>query len=226
MSFTRKAFMARWLAALPVYRRHRAATMIERDVYCQNLALVALTLDEIDADGLAFVECGTWRGGMSAGLVETGGPDRDYHFFDSFEGLPPASDIDGAAAASYQRETDHPDYLNNCAATLEEFQATLSHARLPETRMHVHKGWFEDTLPTFSAPPIAVLRIDGDWYESTMTCLSALWDAVVPGGLVLLDDYGSWEGCTKAMHDFLSERKAVEFVQEAPLGWAFYIRKR
>ena len=80
--------------------------------------------------------------------------------------------------------------------------------------MHVHKGWFEDTLPTFSAPPIAVLRIDGDWYESTMTCLSALWDAVVPGGLVLLDDYGSWEGCTKAMHDFLSERKAVEFVQE------------
>jgi hypothetical protein len=54
---------------------------------------------------------------------------------------------------------------------------------------------------------IAILRLDGDWYESTMTCLAHLYDKVNPGGLIILDDYYMWDGCSKALHDFMSERK-------------------
>lgn len=78
------------------------------------------------------------------------------------------------------------------------------------------KGWFSDTLPGFVPPgPIGILRLDGDWYESTMTCLEALYDHVAPRGIIVIDDYYTWDGCTRAVHDFLSKRSLSIRIQQS-----------
>jgi O-methyltransferase len=209
-----------------LWRRHAAITMIPRKAYIGNLFLVRRTLRDPALAGGSVVECGTWRGGMACGLLVMGGADRDYHFFDSFEGLPPAGALDGDRASAWQAEPGAPKLNNNCAATFDEVGRNLAAAALPAQRYEMHRGWFEETLPRFRpARPIAVLRLDGDWYDSTMTCLDNLYDRVMPGGIILLDDYGHWEGCTRAVHDFLSRRKAVEGIRQSRFGGVFWIRK-
>jgi O-methyltransferase len=157
---------------------YRHATMIVTRDFLANLEVVGDT----KVKG-AIVECGTWKGGMAAAMMEVAGPNRDYYFFDSFEGMPSAKSIDGEKALEWQRGERGPTY-DNCAATLEDFRATIAHTHVPTERVHVYKGLFEDTLPTVDMPPIAILRLDGDWYESTMTCLEHLFDKVVPGGVI------------------------------------------
>jgi hypothetical protein len=76
-------------------------------------------------------------------------------------------------------------------------------------RIHIRQGWFQETLPVakHEIGPIAVLRLDGDWYDSTKVCLENLYDLVTVGGFVLIDDYGYWEGCRRAVDEFLASRK-------------------
>ena len=81
-------------------------------------------------------------------------------------------------------------------------------------------------MPHVETGPVAVLRLDGDWYKSTMQCLDTFWDRVMPGGLVLIDDYYAWEGCTKAVHAFLAKRKAREAIRQSRLGKVAYIVRR
>jgi O-methyltransferase len=86
-------------------------------------------------------------------------------------------------------------------------------AKVEAKQFELRKGFFKDTLPDFDPGPIALLRLDADWYESTMECLTHLFDRVVPDGIIILDDYYTWDGCSRALHDFLSYRKAVERIQ-------------
>jgi len=174
-------------------------------MFIDNLRVVTLAKDIPGC----VVECGVWRGGMSAGIASLLGPTRTYYLFDSFEGLPPAQAIDGSKAIQWQRATDSSAYFDNCSAAEEFAHQAMRRAGARDVRLV--KGWFSDTVPVFMPPtPIAVLRLDGDWYESTMTCLTGLYDKVTPGGLIILDDYYSWDGCSRATHDFLSRRSAVE----------------
>ena len=210
-----------------LWRRYAAITMIPRKAYIGNLFLVRRALRDSALAGGSIVECGTWRGGMACGLLAVGGADRDYHFFDSFEGLPSAGALDGARAAAWQAEPGAPRLNNNCAATFEEFSRNVARAALPGQRYEIHRGWFEETLLRFPrSTRIAVLRLDGDWYESTMTCLDNLFDCVMPGGIVLIDDYIHWEGCTRAVHDFLAKRKATEGIRQSRYGAVSWIRKQ
>lgn len=90
--------------------------------------------------------------------------------------------------------------------------------------VYITKGWSNYTIPTFTPnEPIAILRLDGDWYESIMICLVHLFDKVAPGGVIILDDYHAWDGYRKATHDFLSQRSAVERIR--CLGSVCYIIK-
>ncbi|HXI69239.1 MAG TPA: TylF/MycF/NovP-related O-methyltransferase [Verrucomicrobiae bacterium] len=70
--------------------------------------------------------------------------------------------------------------------------------------LHFLKGWFQETMPKDSSQisQIAILRLDGDWYDSTRVCLEFLYDKVVPGGFVIIDNYGAYEGCRKAVAEF------------------------
>jgi O-methyltransferase len=150
------------------------------------------------------VECGVWRGGMIAGIADIMGRERDYFLFDSFKGLPPAKAVDGPAALAWQSDTTSPSFFDNCSAPLGAAKSAMemSSAR----RVSFLEGWFDDTVPSFkSAGGIALLRLDADWYESTMLCLKYLMPQVNEGGLVIVDDYYTWDGCAKAVHDFLGQ---------------------
>jgi len=187
-----------------VYAKYAEYTMILKGNYINNLALI----DKHRAVSGCVVECGVWRGGMIAGIAELLGPDRQYVLFDSFEGLPPAKEIDGPAALAWQADSTNPTYLDNCAAP----SSFATHAmRLAGARnVSVHSGWFKDTLPGYAPPaPIAILRLDGDWYDSTMVCLEALFPHLAPEGVVILDDYCTWDGCRRAVHDYLYQYKSL-----------------
>jgi O-methyltransferase len=165
-----------------------------------------------------FVECGVWRGGASfliADLLRQAGvQDRKVWLFDSFEGLPPPDQIDGAAAMAYTQNPAGPGAHDNCCASLEEVQRTVTALGLTAYTECV-KGWFEQTLPATRdrIGPIAILRIDGDWYSSVRCCLDTLYDQVVDGGLVVLDDYYTWEGCAIAVHEFLGTRRLAHRIE-------------
>jgi len=210
-----------------LWRRNRGATLINRRRYIGNLHLVASALEDPALDGGAVVECGTWKGGMACGLLAVAPGARDFHFFDSFEGLPPAEPIDGQRALDWQADTEAPDYYDNNRADRGAFEARVTAAARPEQRIHVHQGWFSETLSKAPADlEIAVLRLDGDWYRSTLDCLEQLFDKVMPGGLVIIDDYLDWDGCTRAVHDFLSARQAPEAIRQSRFGGVFHIVKR
>lgn len=202
-----------------IYERFREFTMISREAYVANLFLAQRVA------GLpgCIIECGVWRGGMSAGLATILGTHRQYFLFDSFEGLPQAKEIDGEAALRWQQNKQSPDYFNNCSAE-EEFSKRAM--KLSGTRsFQLIKGWFDHTIPEFKPPePIALLRLDGDWYDSTMTCLDSLFQHVTPGGLIVLDDYHAWDGCSRALHDFLSKHSAAERIYSS--GDICYLQKR
>jgi O-methyltransferase len=182
-----------------IYEKYSQFTMIQRGDFCLNLQLA----QTVRATPGAVVECGVWRGGMSAGLAEILGPERSYVLCDSFQGLPDAQPIDGQAALEYQSDPTHPEYHDNCTAPEEAARSAM--ALSPATNVQFVAGWFEATVPHLHIDnPIALLRLDGDWYESTMTCLEHLYPRVAPGGLIIIDDYHTWDGCTRAVHDYLS----------------------
>jgi len=168
-------------------------------------------LDEAQIPG-AMVECGTWKGGASALMAlahrRSGTPQRDLHLFDSFQGLPePDQARDGEMAVCYasQRASGMLRSIGKCVGTLEDNKRVLHEiAGYPSALTHYHVGWFQDTLR--EAPPfpggIALLRIDGDWYESTKICLTRLFPLVNSGGIVVIDDYGKWVGCRQAVDEF------------------------
>jgi O-methyltransferase len=187
-----------------LYAKYAEYTMIPKGTYINNLSLI----DEHRAVAGCVVECGVWRGGMIAGIAELLGPDRQYVLFDSFEGLPPAKVIDGPAAREWQADTTDPAYCDNCSAP----SSFASHAmQLAGARnVSVHAGWFKDTLQQYVPPaPIAILRLDGDWYDSTMVCLEALFAHLAPEGVVIVDDYSTWDGCRRAVNDYLYRYKPL-----------------
>ena len=207
------------LSGFRLHSKYREQTMIPSRTYAENLALLSVVLRNPALQTGAIAECGTWRGGMAAAMMEVGGPDRDYHFFDSFAGLPPAGPHDEPRSQASQPH-------DNCRASLDEFRQTLAKTGRVTERIQVHQGLFQQTLPTFVCPPIAALRLDADWYESTMICLETFWDFVLPGGLILIDDYSAWQGCSRAVHAFLAKRDAKERLRQGPLARVTYILKQ
>lgn len=209
--------------AKKIYKKFRGFTMIDERTFIQNLALIE-TGKHVNG---AIVECGVWRGGMSAGIATLLGPGRHYYLFDSFEGLPPAKEIDGPGAKAWQANTSGPMYFDNCTAEIDFAVNAMELAIGGENNnVHIFKGWFKDTLVPSNLPQqINILRLDADWYESTMECLSSLFHLVAVGGIIIFDDYYTWDGCSRAVHDFLSKDKRSERIYQWPHSRIAYIKK-
>jgi len=199
---------SRYLQYHRIYSRFHDFTMIRRRGYVANLALC----DQFRHLPGAVVECGTWKGGMIAGIATLFKDDRDYYLFDSFEGLPVAQDIDKDRGGQLGKTWQAKPSTNNLRAeeSFAQRAMLISGARY----VHIIKGWFNETLPKYNGQPIAILRADGDWYESTMDVLANLYPYVVKGGLIILDDYYYWEGCAKAVHDFLSRNQLADKIYQ------------
>lgn len=192
-----------------VYELFQNYTMIPRSIYIGNLKL-ALSVASIPG---AIVECGTWKGGMIAGIAKLLGKNRDYYLFDSFEGLPPVEPIDGQAARQWQENTEGFDYHNNCTASEVDAATAMSLAGIKDAKLV--KGWFESTLPLATFPNgIAILRMDADWYTSTLQILNSLFPLVNKGGIIIIDDYYTWDGCSIAVHEFFCANKKTAKIHE------------
>jgi O-methyltransferase len=152
--------------------------------------------------------------------------DRKFWMFDSFEGLPPATEIDGHRALNFRAHPEDPAYFNNNTASLEEVEQASERLGLASFVEPV-KGWFESTLPKHRGRigQIALLRIDGDWYESVKICFEQLYDQVAPNGIIVLDDYYDWQGCSIATHEFLSRRQLPHRIWTQTAGRCAVIHK-
>lgn len=143
-----------------------------------------------------------------AGIAEIMGTNRNYHLFDSFEGLPDVTAIDGDKAAVWMETND----IAACKTDERYAREAMSQAGVDNA--NIVKGWFNETLKTVEFPRgIALLRLDADWYSSTAECLNTLYDKVNIGGMIIFDDYFAWDGCSKALHDFLSVNKLSDRIR-------------
>jgi hypothetical protein len=214
----KKAKSSEYKYLTSIYHKYSKFTMVPQQAYIENLQLI-LNYKDFKGD---VVECGVWRGGMIAGIAEILGKDRSYHLFDSFEGLPPAKEIDGTAAITWQSDKDGVNYYDNCTASEDYARNLLDNLKVNYT---INKGWFQETFPLFhNYSEISILRLDADWYDSTLLCLEYFFPKVSKGGIIIIDDYYTWEGCSKAVHDYLS-REQSNCVIRSGSGFA-YITKQ
>jgi O-methyltransferase len=202
-----------------------------------HLDLVFSAVEKFNTMGLegAFVECGVWKGGISMAMVITNqrhNTDRHIYLFDTFEGLPePTSDKNGLAAKRLFKELQDKNVHNTSTneidmlvdrrdiedgkwnyGPLEVVKNNLYYSGYPQEKIHFVQGKVEDTLMIKANLPdkIALLRLDTDWYESTKLELEVLYDRLVPGGLLAVDDYCNWPGSRNAVDEFFREKLGLD----------------
>jgi O-methyltransferase len=162
-----------------------------------------------------IVECGVWRGGsmmaVAKTLIEMGDTDRHLHLYDTFEGMSEPTEHDrrqdGRSATDMLSAADRSSPIW-AYASLEDVQQAMRESEYPADRIHYYKGKVEDTIPGTIPDQISILRLDTDWYESTKHELKHLWPRLVPGGVLLIDDYGWWEGARRAVDEWQEETRA------------------
>lgn len=163
----------------------------------------------------AIVECGVWRGGsmhvVARTLLEIGDSSRDLYLFDTFEGMTPPTEKDVTYGGTPVAElmAAQPKTARIWAiASLEDVQQGFEDIPYPRERIHFVKGPVESTLPEQAPDEIAILRLDTDWYESTRHELVSLYGRLASGGVLIIDDYGTFKGAREAVDEFLAETGA------------------
>jgi hypothetical protein len=157
-----------------------------------------------------LIETGVWRGGatilMRAILKVYEVTDRIVWVADSFEGLPEPDPRKFPVESKFHRDPLMKEFYRNFAASLEDVKRNFAAYGLLDNHVKFLKGWFKDTLPHAPIAKLAVMRLDGDYYESTMDALTNLYDKLSIGGYVIIDDYGqdAWTNCRQAVDEFRS----------------------
>jgi O-methyltransferase len=186
----------------------RLQALVDAVRYCERSAIPG-----------SFAECGVWRGGSVLAMILTlqdlGKADRDIYLYDTFEGMTPPSErdvspIDGSALETWQRAEQtgerpwsqlfDPETFNE-----DHVRAALLETGYPAERLHLVAGPVEETLPGRSPDLLALLRLDTDWYESTRHELDHLYPRLAAGGVLIIDDYGHWEGARRAVDEYFAE---------------------
>lgn len=177
----------------------RALTMVG----LKRLHHVRECVETVVAEGVRgdLLEAGVWRGGasimMRAVLAAYGADERRVWVADSFRGLPPPD------TERYPLDADWKmDHLSVLAVPREEVQRNFASLGLLDDSVRFVEGWFSETLHAIEADAFAVIRLDGDLYESTMQSLEALYPRLTPGGFVIVDDYGAISASAAAVHDY------------------------
>jgi O-methyltransferase len=168
-----------------------------------------------------FAECGVWRGGsmMAAALTlrSCGDTSRSLYLFDTFEGMTPPTKHDvshrGRAAEEMLSATKRREGETIWAfATQDDVRINMGSTQYPAERVHYVAGKVEDTLPARAPEKLAFLRLDTDWYESTKHELEHLYPRLVPNGVLIIDDYGHWEGARRAVDEYFAAAKPRPFL--------------
>ncbi len=172
-------------------------------------------IEQVVTNGVVgdLIETGVWRGGaaifMRAVLKAYGVTDRYVWVADSFEGLPPPN------TGKYPYDAgDTLHEARELAVSLEEVKANFERYGLLDNQVRFLKGWFRDTLPAAPIERLAVLRLDGDMYQSTMDALVNLYPKLSEGGYVIVDDYGAIPACREAVNDYRSANAITEEIHD------------
>jgi O-methyltransferase len=159
-----------------------------------------------------LVECGVWRGGscMAAALAleHFGQTDRELYLFDTFAGMTKPGDLDvdqtsTSALLTWERSR-RGDVNEWCYASLDDVKANLASTAYPAQRLHFIAGDVMQTIPTNAPARIAILRLDTDFYESTRHELEHLFPRLATNGVLIVDDYGHWQGARKAVDEYFA----------------------
>ncbi|MDB4097012.1 TylF/MycF family methyltransferase [Methylophilaceae bacterium] len=216
--------------------KRRLVTLYQQVAYCEKNKILG-----------SFVECGVWKGGaiglMALGNIQLSSKRRNLHLFDSFEEIcEPDPEKDGQKALN---DVKHFTKNNSQSkgrlrpvkgiydefggpGSLEENKNLLENIiNYPSKSIFYHKGWFQETLPISckKIDKIAILRLDGDWYSSTKVCLEYLFNKVAKGGVVIIDDYGTYDGCRKAVDEFLKKNKVKYYLASVDKDCRFLIKQ-
>jgi hypothetical protein len=192
-----------------IVRTVRSRTMTAHEKLNALVVAVRYVLDN-EIPG-AFVECGVWRGGsmqaIALALLDRDVTDRELHLYDTFEGMTEPTDEDRAqdgtpAAELLARQSR--DAKIWAVASLDDVREGMAETGYPAERIHYHVGKVEDTIPAQAPDQIALLRLDTDWYESTRHELEHLYERVPGGGVLIFDDYSTWQGARKAVDEFVA----------------------
>ena len=166
-----------------------------------------------------FVECGVWRGGnmmLIADILNSRNvTDRKIYLYDTFEGMTEPQEVDVLAGSSFKKtreiwnntkKTDHSEW---CYAGIEEVKQNMLGTGFPEAQTVYIKGKVEETLDKNFPETIALLRLDTDWYESTKKELAVLYPKLSTNGVLIIDDYGTWEGARKAVDEYFTKHEIL-----------------
>jgi O-methyltransferase len=187
---------------------HRLQALVDAVRHCERAGVPG-----------AFAECGVWRGGSVVAMIltlqELGTSDRDIYLYDTFEGMteptehdispldPPA--LDTWRDAEGRRERPWSQLFDPESFNEDAVRATLAETGYPREHLHLVAGPVEDTLPSGAPETLALLRLDTDWYESTRHELLHLYPRLAGGGVLIIDDYGHWEGARRAVDEYFTE---------------------
>jgi O-methyltransferase len=161
-----------------------------------------------------IVECGVWRGGSMMAVAEMlskfGDQSRNLHLFDTFSGMsePTNSDVtvQGETAQSLMSSESKTDPTSVwCVSALDEVRQHMATTGYPESRTFFYPGMVEDTIPSGAPEKIALLRLDTDFYESTRHEMEHLFPRLANGGVLIIDDYGHWEGARRAVDEYFEK---------------------
>jgi O-methyltransferase len=215
--------------------KSRLVTLYQQVAYCERYEVPGV-----------FVECGVWKGGsvglMALANLQKGNARRHLHLFDAFSEIcEPDAAVDGKRAVREVQEFTGkvgqdrgllkpvsgfydsfggPGTLDGNRSLLEQ---TIQY---PGEMIHYHVGWFQETLPAVhdSIGQIAILRLDGDWYASTKVCLDYLFKKVARGGIVIIDDYGAYDGCRRAVDEFLTQEGVHAYLASVDSECRFFVK--
>jgi hypothetical protein len=203
-------------------RREHLTFLKENDL--RELASIVLEAEKAKLPGL-IVEAGTARGGSAMVIAAAKAPERLMKVYDVFGMIPPPSEHDGPdvhrrytkIAAGQASGVGGETYYGYRDDLLTEVTDSFARLGVPaaDHRVELIQGLFEDTIDLDE--PVAFAHLDGDWYESTMTCLTRIAPLLVPGGRIVLDDYFMWSGCRKAVDEYFTGRDEFELQHRAKL---------
>lgn len=206
----------------PVAASDRGDRLTGRDWPANGVTMIGLTrltdlqrcIERALADAVPgdVIETGIWRGGAAIfmrALLDLHASDRLVWAADSFAGLPPPDTTEFPADSDDIHHT-----IDFLAASLPEVEANFARYGISTERVRFLRGWFKDTLPKLTEQTWAVIRLDGDMYESTMQGLENLYPRLSPGGFVIVDDYGALTGCRQAVNDFRANNRITAAIKE------------
>jgi O-methyltransferase len=162
----------------------------------------------------AITECGVWRGGMMMAaaltLKQLGHTDRDLYLFDTFAGMVQPGELDrdargNLAEESFRKAPKTGEVVDWCFASVDEVKKNMASTGYPKEKMFFVQGKVEDTIPANVPDRISVLRLDTDWYESSLHEMVHLFPRLQRGGILILDDYGFWQGSRKATDEYFQK---------------------